>query len=157
VDGADPRDPQRELHDAAGYVVSSLPGLLELVQQSDVQELELQEGAIRVRLHRAPHVEGEEPLEVDLEPATTPLQELPLQITSPAVGTFYRASRPGMPPLVDEGSVVEDDMVVGIIETLHVLTDVEAGCRGTVSRVLATDGQPVEYGQVLFEVSAVGR
>ncbi|MBV9279469.1 MAG: acetyl-CoA carboxylase biotin carboxyl carrier protein [Chloroflexi bacterium] len=157
MDGADPRGTQREPDDAAGYVVSSLPGLLALLQQSDVQELELQEGTIRVRLHRAPHVEGEEPVEVDLEPATTPLQDIPLEIMSPAVGTFYRASRPGMPPLVDEGSVVEDDTVVGIIETLHVLTDVEAGCRGTVSRVLATDGQPVEYGQVLFEVSAVGR
>jgi acetyl-CoA carboxylase biotin carboxyl carrier protein len=72
------------------------------------------------------------------------------------VGTFYRAGKPGVPPLVTEGSQVEDDTVVGIIEALHELTDVEAGCRGIVSKVFATDGQPVEYGQPLFEVSQLG-
>ena len=72
------------------------------------------------------------------------------------VGTFYRAGKPGMAPLVSDGSHVQDSTVIGIIEALQVLTDVEAGCTGTVTAVLATDGQPVEYNQPLLEIQLDG-
>jgi acetyl-CoA carboxylase biotin carboxyl carrier protein len=72
------------------------------------------------------------------------------------VGTFYRAGKPGMAPLVSEGLHVQDSTVIGIIEALQVLTDVEAGNSGTVTSVLATDGQPVEYNQPLLEIQLDG-
>jgi acetyl-CoA carboxylase biotin carboxyl carrier protein len=57
---------------------------------------------------------------------------------------------------VDQGSEVEESTVVGIIESLQVLNPVQAGCRGTVINVRATDGHPVQYGQALFEVRPGG-
>ncbi len=141
----------------ADYIAETLPRVLELLQQSDVRELELHEGEVRVRLHRvaAPELESLAPALGELE--GVPVEEPEItEIRSPLVGTFYRAGKPGMPPLVSEGSYVENDSVVGIIEALQILTEVEAGCVGTVTKVLVTDGQPVEYGQLLFEVTTSG-
>jgi biotin carboxyl carrier protein len=131
--------------------------VLELIRDSDIRELELEENGVRIRLHRALPVEGDSAAAAAVEASPdVAIPPGPLAITAPLVGTFYRADRPGVPPLVSEGSPVDEDTVVGIIEALHELTDVEAGCRGTVSKVFATDGQPVEYGQPLFEVSQLG-
>jgi len=140
--------------DARDYLTEQLPGLLQILQNSDVCELEVQEGDVQIRLHRAHAFDIEAVVEngVELE-LVLPTGPVPLPIRSPLVGTFYRAGQPGTPPLVAEGSHVEPGTVVGIIEALHVLTDVEAGRAGVVTKVLATDGQPVEYGQVLFEVT----
>ena len=96
-------------------------------------------------------------LPLDVEVPEQPASPQVLEITCPLVGTFYRAPKPGMPPLVTEDSPVEPDTVVGIVEALREqLTEIQAECTGRVVRVLATDGQPVEYGQVLFEVSTDG-
>jgi acetyl-CoA carboxylase biotin carboxyl carrier protein len=140
--------------DVDTYLRQDLPRLLEVVQASDVLELELQIDNLNLRLHRSGLVNAERVAEDVAEPdALAPLPPRGIEITSPLVGTFYRAEEPGMPPLVSEGAYVEDQTVVGIVEALQVLTHVQAGCRGTVTKVLATDGQPVGYGQVLFEVS----
>jgi acetyl-CoA carboxylase biotin carboxyl carrier protein len=77
-------------------------------------------------------------------------------VVAPIVGTFYRADPPDGEPLVAEGSRVEDDTVVAIIDALQVPTPVEAGCAGVVTRVMASDGEAVEYGQPLFEVALDG-
>lgn len=133
------------------YLQHGLPELLRLVHGTDVAELELTDGPFRVRLHRS------NPIAVEASAADMPAvaEEVPppAGITSPRVGTFYRAGHPGMPPLVAEGSQVEEHTVVGIVESLHVLTEIEAGVRGTITRALATDGEPIEYGHVLFEVA----
>jgi biotin carboxyl carrier protein len=144
---------ESQRHDgAAGYVMHQLFDMLEALRGSDVLELDLQEGEVRLRLHRRPaprdgmvehpSIEGESPREPEV-----------VEITAPLVGTFYRAAHPGEPPLAAEGSKVQAESVVGIIEALQVLTEVEAGCSGTVVGVLATDGQPVQYGQTLFQVA----
>lgn len=98
----------------------------------------------------AAHEVGEDLLAL---PEAAPAEPRIQAITSPLVGTFYRAGKPGAPPLVDEGTWVEEDTVVGIVEALHVLTEVEAQCRGRIASVKATDGMPVQYGQPLFEVA----
>lgn len=140
------------------YFSERLPELLEVVEASDVYELEIQEGAWQVRLSRAAGAWDQEQSErgaldrdalVDREPERRPIR-------SPLVGTFYRAGAPGMAPLVGEGTVVEPQTVVGIVEALQVLTEVEAGQSGVIAAALATDGQPVEYGQTLFEVEIHG-
>lgn len=134
-------------------LLEGLPGLLDVLQASDIREIELRDCGLELRLHRAPAPDGEEWIFEAPEDAVPPIQPAAnLTITSGLVGTFYRAGHPGSAPLVSEGSSVADDTIVGIIEALSVLTEVEAGCAGIVTRVFATDGSPVEYGQPLFEV-----
>lgn len=143
--------------DALDYIEADLPELLRIVQSSDVRELEIREGGVQLRLHRSDLSEGMElVVEAPEVGMLAPLEPREMQITAPLVGTFYRAAEPESPPLVDEGSMVEDSTIVGIIEALNVLNPVQAGCRGIVTQVLATDGQPVQYGQPLFEVTAGG-
>ena len=135
------------------YLTDTLPKLVRVLENSDVRELEVQEGDIRVRLHRSGADLAHAPREVG-EPAETPAPVEPetAVVRASIVGTFYRAGKPGMAPLVSEGSRVEQSTVIGIIEALQVLTDVEANCAGIVTAVLATDGQPVEYNQPLLEI-----
>ena len=139
------------------YLTHSLPKLLRILQDSDVRELQLEEGDIRVRIHRGSEVLVDAPGEMGA-PVELPAPDMPTSalVRASIVGTFYRAGKPGMAPLVSEGSRVQDSTVIGIIEALQVLTDVEAGCAGIVTAVLATDGQPVEYNQPLLEIELDG-
>lgn len=143
------------MDDSLDGVTDRLSGLLDVLQGTDIRELEVKEGEVHVRLRRTLTPQTQETRELPPGPELFPDPPV-LPVTAPLVGTFYRAGKPGMAPLVSEGSIVEDDTVVGIIEALQVLTEVEAGCRGEVVKVLATDGQPVEYGQRLFEVRTRG-
>lgn len=139
------------------YLTESLPELLRILQASDVRELELEEGDIRVRVHRASEQLVDAPGEIGTTvEVPTPAAPTSILVRASIVGTFYRAGKPGMAPLVAEGSHVQDSTVIGIIEALQVLTDVEAGYAGIVTAVLATDGQPVEYNQPLLEIELDG-
>ena len=73
-------------------------------------------------------------------------------VTAPLLGTFYRAPKPGAPPFVEVGSVVQEETIVGIIEVMKLMNTVRAGTRGTVVDILAQDGALVEYGQILLRV-----
>lgn len=75
------------------------------------------------------------------------------EITSPMVGTFYRAGGPDAPPFVTVGTQVEPDTVVCIIEAMKVMNEIKAECSGTISKILADDAHPVQYGQPLFLVN----
>jgi acetyl-CoA carboxylase biotin carboxyl carrier protein len=70
-------------------------------------------------------------------------------IKSPMVGSFYRSPEPGAPPFVEIGSVVNPDSVVCIIEVMKLMNSLPAGINGTIAEILVSDGDPVEYGQVL--------
>jgi acetyl-CoA carboxylase biotin carboxyl carrier protein len=74
------------------------------------------------------------------------------KISSPMVGTFYAASKPGEKPFVSVGGRVEPDTDVCIIEAMKTFNNIKAECTGTIARVLVQDGQPVEFGTVLFTV-----
>ncbi len=145
------------MDDFAEFVAVGLPALLRSVQGSDICELDVQDDGFRVRLRRGNHI-VDSPLpvrgeETEIAPIMSPATA---DIVASVVGTFYRAGHASVAPLVAEGSRVEDDTVVGIIEALQVLTEVEAGCTGLITTVLATDGQPVDYGQPLFTVMLGG-
>ncbi len=73
-------------------------------------------------------------------------------ITSPMVGTFYRAPAPDAPPFVDVGSQVGPKTVVCIIEAMKLMNEIEAEISGEIVEILAENGQLVEYGQPLFKV-----
>jgi acetyl-CoA carboxylase biotin carboxyl carrier protein len=74
------------------------------------------------------------------------------EITSPMIGTFYRAPAPDADPFADAGTKVEDESVVCIIEAMKVMNEIKAECAGEIVEVLVENGEPVEYGQPLFLV-----
>lgn len=73
-------------------------------------------------------------------------------ITSPLVGTFYRAPSPESDPFVEEGDRVDEDTVVCIIEAMKVMNEIKAEVSGTVHRVLVQNGKPVDFDQPIFEI-----
>lgn len=79
---------------------------------------------------------------------TTNLRE----ITSPMVGTFYAGPSPDAPPFVSVGQEVTEDTVICIMEAMKVMNEVKAECRGVIAEVVAENGKPVQFGQVLFKV-----
>ena len=87
--------------------------------------------------------------------AATSAQPAPLpanvrEVTSPMVGTFYRASSPEAEPFVKEGDHVELDTVLCIIEAMKVMNEIPAGVSGLVREILRKNGESVEFGQPLF-------
>jgi acetyl-CoA carboxylase biotin carboxyl carrier protein len=74
------------------------------------------------------------------------------EILSPMVGTFYRASAPESPPFVDIGREITDESVVCIIEAMKVMNEIKAETKGTIAEIVAENGKPVQFGQVLFRV-----
>jgi len=75
-----------------------------------------------------------------------------LEITSPMVGTFYSAPSPESPPYVTIGQEVTEDTVVCLIEAMKVMNEIKAEVRGVIAEVIAENGKPVQFGQVLFTV-----
>jgi acetyl-CoA carboxylase biotin carboxyl carrier protein len=85
--------------------------------------------------------------------AAAPLDERPrhlVTVEAPMVGTFYRASSPDADPYVREGDTIKEGQVLCIIEAMKLMNEIESKVSGRVIRVLAENGQPVEYGQPLF-------
>lgn len=143
-----------------------LKTLIDLVSESGVAELEITEGEDRVRIvnrNGAAPVQVHQPVtvaqpmpvpvpapEVAPAPAPTAPQQTCTPLTSPMVGTFYRAPSPGADPFVKVGDTVKKGQVVCIIEAMKLLNEVEADMDGTVKEVCVENGQPVEFGQSLF-------
>jgi acetyl-CoA carboxylase biotin carboxyl carrier protein len=73
-------------------------------------------------------------------------------ITSPMLGTFYRAPKPGSAPFVQIGSVVDEDSVIAIIEVMKLMNTVRAGAKGVITEILPADETLVEFGEVLMRV-----
>ena len=145
-----------------------LKTLIDLVSESGVAELEITEGEDHVRIVNRPTVSAapvvQAPAAVTVPqaapaPAAAPAAApAPAQdaaqaalptITSPMVGTFYRAPSPGAAPFIEVGDTVKKGQVIGIIEAMKLLNEVEADKDGVVQAFAAENGQPVEYGQPL--------
>ena len=74
------------------------------------------------------------------------------EVKSPIVGTFYEAPSPGAPPFVKAGDSVEVGQVLCIVEAMKLLNEIESDVAGEILKKLATNGQPIEYGQELFVI-----
>ncbi len=147
-----------------------LKTLIDLVSESNISELEITEAEGKVRIVKA----GSTPvgmaqpqmmmmaapaapaaaaaaatMPVATAPAAAP-EETGHVVKSPMVGTFYRASSPGAKPLVDVGQQVKEGEAVCIIEAMKIMNEIEADKTGTITKVLAENGQAVEFGQPLF-------
>jgi acetyl-CoA carboxylase biotin carboxyl carrier protein len=147
--------------------------LIELLEESNLSELEIREGEESVRLSRHAHAASVAPAPAPVQvavPAPAPLP--PATATAPAaapgetgsglpegavlrapmVGTFYAAPSPGAAPFVKVGQTVKKGDTLGIIEAMKMFNPIEAEVDGTVVAILAESGQPVEYDQPLFVV-----
>lgn len=136
-----------------------LKKLIDLVEESSITELEINDAEERVRIVK--HGAGQ-PAPAPFVPfVATPAPdaiaalvepELPQgdAVKAPMVGTFYRASSPGAEPFVEVGSVVKVGDTLCIIEAMKLLNEIEAERAGTVKAILIENGQPVEYGEPLF-------
>jgi oxaloacetate decarboxylase alpha subunit len=132
--------------------------LVRIVQESGIAEVTIEEDGMRVTVRANPDVPagaaGEAPLAVPEpdEPATAAVTGILLRVESPMVGTFYRAGQPGAPPFVEVGDVVGPGQTLCILEAMKLMNEVKADVEGVVRAVHAENAQPVEFGQLLFEL-----
>jgi len=141
--------------------------LIQLVGSSGVANVEVEHAGSRVRIEgraqvvaaqAAPSVAAAAPapvLEASIasEPGTAVPEEDDLHsVSSPIVGTFYRAPNPDADPYVKVGDFVEQGQTLCIVEAMKLMNEIEADISGTVVRVLPENAQPVEYGESLFMV-----
>lgn len=148
--------------------IRKIKKLIELLEDSDVSEIEIVEGEESVRIARStgvvhapaapvhvpapaavpvapPSAAPEAPVSDDLTPPGTIME-------SPMVGTFYRSSSPTAKAFVEVGQSVNKGDTICIIEAMKIMNQIEAEISGTVRAVLVEDGQPVEYGEPLIVI-----
>ena len=144
-----------------------LKTLIDLVAESGISELEVTEENDKVRIvNKVQTVAVAAPAATPVvaAPAPTPAAAAPAveqpvaaepapqgtTVTSPMVGTFYRAPNPGAEPFVKVGDHVEAGQTLGIIEAMKLLNEIEAETSGTIKEICVENAQPVEFGQPLF-------
>jgi acetyl-CoA carboxylase biotin carboxyl carrier protein len=133
--------------------------LLDLAREYDLAELELERGGERIRLRRdmaAPPL-ASPPVAAPVtappagaEPVRPERRSDLVTVEAPMVGTFYRAPSPDAEPFVREGDRVKQGQVLCIIEAMKLMNEIESRAAGRVVKILAENGQPVEYGQALL-------
>jgi acetyl-CoA carboxylase biotin carboxyl carrier protein len=85
--------------------------------------------------------------------AVTPLEQKLVEISSPMVGTFYRAPAPNEPPFVEVGDRVRAGQTVCIIEAMKLMNEIESEVSGQIIEILVPNGEPIEYGQSLMRIN----
>ena len=142
--------------------IRKIKKLIELLEESDIAELEIHEGEESVRINRygspapAP-VAAAAPITAPAPAATPEAEAEPAAVkghtvNAPMVGTFYRAASPGAAPFVEEGQTVQVGDTLCIIEAMKLLNQIEADKAGVVTAILVENGQPVEYGEPMFVI-----
>jgi acetyl-CoA carboxylase biotin carboxyl carrier protein len=146
-----------------------LKTLIDLVSESNVSELEITEAEGKVRIVKSappgfaapvaytaavvPPAASAAPQSAAVS-AVSAVAEEPVGhvVTSPMVGTFYRASSPGAKPFVELGDTIKAGETICIVEAMKILNEIEADKSGTVTKILVDNGQAVEYGQPLYVI-----
>ncbi|MDO8845133.1 MAG: acetyl-CoA carboxylase biotin carboxyl carrier protein [Methylicorpusculum sp.] len=149
--------------------IRKIKKLIEIIEESDIAEIEISEGEESVRISRyssapvayAPAPQA--PTAINLAPAAAPAAApTPAAavenkasghvVKSPMVGTFYRTASPGSKAFVEIGHAVKVGDTLCIIEAMKILNQIEADKSGTITQILVENGQPVEYDQPLFVI-----
>lgn len=147
--------------------IRKIKKLIELLEESDIGELEIKEGEESVRIsrgisgaHAAPAAVAPAPVApaaVAPPPAAEPVESVPAlsghPVKSPMVGTFYAAPSPGAEPFVKVGQQVKAGDVICIVEAMKMMNQIEADKAGTIESILVEDGQPVEFDQPLVTIA----
>jgi acetyl-CoA carboxylase biotin carboxyl carrier protein len=148
--------------------LKDIKAIIDLMKKNDLSVFEMEKDGFRLKLQKgageqtvfsspapaapAPAANG---LGTSAAPAPTPESaagEALKDIVSPMVGTFYRAGSPETPSFVDVGKEVSEETVVCIIEAMKVMNEIKAETKGVIAEIVAENGKPVQFGQVLFRV-----
>ncbi len=141
--------------------IKEIKAIIDLMKKHDLSVFEIEKDGFRLKLQKGPTAQTT----VVAPPAVAPPPKsatttgaksiesvLLKEIVSPMVGTFYRSGSPDGPPFVDVGKTVTEDTVVCIIEAMKVMNEIKAETSGVIAEVVAENGKPVQFGQVLFRV-----
>lgn len=153
--------------------IRKIKKLIELLEESNVEELEIKEGEESVRISRGSRHQTtgiqtiyQPAMAASTEPLVqAPAADMPIsgnapaapqtnghEITSPMVGTFYRSPSPDAKPFVTEGQTVAVGDVICIVEAMKMMNQIEADKSGVVESILVDDGEPVEFDQPLITI-----
>ena len=144
--------------------------LIEMLENSNLEEIEIQEGEESVRLVKSngniSNISSTQSIAVPQMSATvTPQEENQSEeeatqeseegnfITSPMVGTFYASASPGSKPFINVGDLVAEGDVVCIVEAMKMMNEIKSEFSGKVVSIKVENSEPVEYGQALFEIA----
>ena len=151
------------------FDLSQLRELLTILNETDIEEINLKSDdfELNVRKGNAPQIITSapvapvvQPLTVDAAPAPAPEVPAPaapvdkdwVEVTSPMVGTFYRAPAPDEPPFIEEGDKIRNGQTLCIIEAMKLMNEIEAEINGEVMEILVENAQPVAFGDPLMRV-----
>ena len=140
--------------------------LIEMLENSNLEEIEIQEGEESVRLVKShgslqsiqpqsivlPQEAQPEVIKQEIESPEAPTRDSN-SINSPMVGTFYASASPGAKPFISVGDIVSEGDVVCIVEAMKMMNEIKSEYSGTVLSVNVENAEPVEYGQSLFDLS----
>ena len=150
--------------------LKDIKAIIDLMKKNDLSVFEMEKDGFKLKLQKgveaqtifAPAMPPAAAQVAQSAPASTPpaTTAAPAEpeksalkdIVSPMVGTFYRAGSPEAPPFADVGKTVNEESVVCIIEAMKVMNEIKAEMSGTIAEVVAENGKPVQFGQVLFRV-----
>lgn len=138
--------------------LKDIKAVIDLMKKNDLSVFEMEKDGFRLKLQKgageqtvytqpAPSAPAAPPPAAEAEKASA-LKD----ILSPMVGTFYRAGSPEAQAFVDVGKEVSEETVVCIIEAMKVMNEIKAETKGVIAEIVAENGKPVQFGQVLFRV-----
>jgi len=140
--------------------IRKIKKLIELIEESDIAEIEITEGEESVRINRYSNAVAPVQMAapVAIAAAPTPIAaevdnvtpETGHAVKSPMVGSFYRSAAPGSAPFVEVGQSVKEGDTLCIIEAMKILNQIEADKSGVIKQILMENAQAVEYDQALF-------
>jgi len=148
--------------------------MIALMNENNLTELELEREGLKIRLRRSSPQDSEQPnifierlksrsssLEYSTDGQGQPIppesglaadkQNL-IEIKAPMVGTFYRSPSPEAAPFVEKGAEIEIGQVICIIEAMKLMNEIKSEVKGIIQEILIENGNPIEYGQVLFRI-----
>jgi acetyl-CoA carboxylase biotin carboxyl carrier protein len=145
--------------------LKDIKAIIDLMLKNDLSVFEMEKDGFRLKLQKGA---GDQPIVLPpatVSPSPTAVSNGPpaavppttettalKDIISPMVGTFFRAGSPDAPPFVDIGKAVTEETVVCIIEAMKVMNEIKAETSGVIAEVVAENGKPVQFGQVLFRI-----
>lgn len=145
--------------------LDKIEALLKLLSEHEVHEFHFAEGETELELHLGPRYVAAPAVAAAPAPAVAPAPVAPasappaapiddgsVEIESPMVGTFYRASSPGAPHFVEVGATVKAGDVLCIVEAMKLMNEIESEVAGVVTEICVENAQPVQFGQVLFKI-----
>ena len=147
---------------ASTTIVKTVSSLVDLMGRGGISELDVDYLDVRIRL-RGQNGAAAEPASVAAIPASVAAAPAPVAVPAPGravkapmVGTFYAAPSPNDAPFVQVGDTVRSGQIIGIIEAMKIMNEIQSDMDGIVAEILADNGQPVEYGSDLIRVVPPG-